>query len=375
MKGALSSVFERARRPLGPFLRTRLVAGLTSPRTVDDYLEIVDPAWSVHGVRARVVALRDEAGDAVSLFLRPNELWRGFRAGQYVCLSVSSAGIRATRCFSLSSAPQERGPVRVTVRIVPGGTVSTWLRNEARVGSVVSLSQAMGGFVLPDPVPPKLLFITGGSGVTPVLSMIRHLLATDHAGRIAWLHYARREVILGSERASLAARCNRLQCMTHFTDVPRSTRAHFSREQLESFVPRWAESYAFLCGPPSLTEAVTALWIAAGLQDRLRTEHFTLPPAGPYPANDSDDPARYSLCFARSGRTIESHPGESLLELAERAGLDPPYGCRRGICHTCTCRKLSGVVRNERTGAVSREPNEDIQLCVGALRSDVSLDL
>ena len=217
MNGALSAMFERARRPLGPLLRTRLVAGMTSPRNIDDYLEVVDPAWSVHGVRARVVALRDEAGGAVSLFLRPNELWRGFRAGQYVQLSASNAGVRVTRCFSLSSAPEDDGPLRVTIRIAPEGAMSHWVRKEARVGSVVSLSQAMGSFVLPDPVPPKLLFISGGSGITPVMSIIRYLVATDYAGAIAWLHYARREVILGSEQPSrLRLRCLGLQCKTNF---------------------------------------------------------------------------------------------------------------------------------------------------------------
>jgi ferredoxin-NADP reductase len=375
MNGALSAMFERARRPLTPLLRTRLVAGMTSPRNIDDYLELVDPAWSVQGVRARVVALRDEAGGAVSLYLRPNELWRGFRAGQHVQLSVSHAGIRVTRCFSLSSAPEDDGPVRLTIRIASKGAISHWVRNEAHVGSVVSLSQAMGSFVLPDPVPPRLLFISGGSGITPVLSMIRHLVATEYDGRIAWLHYARREVILGSEQASLAARCTWLQFRTHFTDGPRSMGPRFSREQLESFVPRWAESHSFLCGPPSLNEAAVALWTAAGLQNRLRTEHFTPPPIGPYLANDSFDATRHSLFFVRSGRTVEGRAAASLLEQAEAAGINPPYGCRRGICHTCTCRKLSGIVLNARTGAVSREPNEDIQLCVSAPRSDVSLDL
>ena len=147
MNGALSAIFERARRPLGPLLRTRLVARMTTPRDVDDYLEVVDPVWSVRGVRARVVALRDEAGDAVSLSLRPNERWLGFRAGQHVQLSVSSAGVRVTRCFSLSSAPEDDGPMRVTIRIAPKGAISHWVRNQARVGSVVSLSQATLSFV------------------------------------------------------------------------------------------------------------------------------------------------------------------------------------------------------------------------------------
>jgi ferredoxin-NADP reductase len=233
----------------------------------------------------------------------------------------------------------------------------------------------MGTFVLPDPIPPRLLFISGGSGITPVLSMIRHLVATEYGGTIAWLHHARREVILGSELASLAASGMRLQFKTQFTDGPRSTRARFSREHLQSFAPRWAESYSFLCGPPSLNDAVAAFWTAAGLQNRLRTEFFTLPPTGPNLAGGSADPTRHMLFFARSGRTIQGRAGTSLLEQAEGAGLNPQYGCRRGLCHTCTCRKLSGTVVNEHTGAVSREPDEDIQLCVSTPRSHVSLDL
>jgi ferredoxin-NADP reductase len=373
--GAFSAAFERGRRPLGPLLRTGLVAALTSPRNIDDYLEVVDAAWSVHEVRARVVALRDEEGNAVSLFLRPNEVWGGFRAGQHVQLGISNAGVGVKRCFSLSSAPEDTGPLRLTVKLAPKGAISHWVRKEAHVGSVVSLSQAMGSFVLPDPIPPSLLFISGGSGITPVLSIVRHLAAIAYTGNVAWLHYARREVILGRERASLADRCGQLQLETHLTDGPGSTRAGFSRAQLETFVPRWTEAHSFLCGPPRLTEAVAALWTASGLQNRLRTEHFALPTTASSYTNDSSEPARHRLLFARSARAIEGRPGASLLEQAEAAGLSPPYGCRRGICHTCTCRKFSGVVQNVRTGTVSGEPNEEIQLCVSAPRSDVSLDL
>ncbi len=372
---ALPGAFAWARRPLGPLLRSRLVAGAASPRTIDDYLEVIDPAWSVHGVRARVVALRQEAGDAVSLSLRPNELWRGFRAGQHLQLSVSNAGVRATRCFSISSAPEDRGPLRVTVRLAPGGAVSRWIREEARVGAVVSLSQAMGSFVVPDPVPPKLLFLSAGSGITPLVSMARHLVARDYAGEIDWLHYARREVILGGELDALAARGTRLRIETRLTEGPRPNRARFSREELERFAPSWAESEAFLCGPPSLTEAVTAVWTDAGLRDRLRTEHFASPRMGARPASGSLDPRRHTVLLARRGRALEVGADASLLEQVEAAGLDPPYGCRRGICRTCTCRKLSGAVRNELTGAVSREPDEYIQLCISTPRSDVSLDL
>src|SRR6185437_7260344 len=85
--------------------------------------------------------------------------------------------------------------------------------------------------------------------------------------------------------------------------------------------------------------------------------------------------SRYRITFARSGRVIDGNGSASLLEQAESAGLRPAHGCRMGICHSCTCRKLAGVVRNGLTGAVNAEPDDDIQLCIHAPRSDVTLDL
>jgi ferredoxin-NADP reductase len=368
------SMVERARRPLEVLLRTRLVGALASPRTIDDYLAVADPAWSVHEVRARIVAVQEEGAGATSLFLRPNGVWRGFRAGQYVQLAVSSEGVHVARCFSLSSAPEDPGPLRLTIKLAPGGAVSRWLRTEARTGGVVALTQAMGNFVLPDPPPPRLLFISGGSGITPVLSMVRHLAATEHAGSIRWLHFARRDVILGSERTALVGRCKRLRIETVVTAGSSSSRAHFSRMQLERFAPGWAASHAFVCGPPSLMEAVAAIWATAGLETRLRSERFVARTSD-LDTSDVDGKKRHRIVFARSGRVIEGRSDVSLLEQAEGAGLKPMYGCRVGACRTCSVRKLSGSVRNAKSGAISGDASEDIQLCISTPRSDVTLDL
>src|SRR5579884_2760549 len=126
-----------ARRPLERLLRSRLVSGLTSPRSVDDYLQLVDSSWSVWEVRARLVRLRPEADQSTSLFLQPNGSWRGFRAGQFVQLSAFMGGVRHTRCFSVSSAPEDGLPLRLTIKAKPGGRVSGWARAGARVGDVV----------------------------------------------------------------------------------------------------------------------------------------------------------------------------------------------------------------------------------------------
>lgn len=364
----------QARRPLNAMLRTRLVDSLVTPHSVDDYLKLVDPAWSVRQVQARVVGVRPEADDAVSLRLVPNENWHGFVPGQFVQLSVWIDGIRYTRCFSISSAPGDGMPVRVTIKTLPGGRVSTWASREACPGDVVELSQASGEFVLPDPVPPRLLFVTGGSGITPVVAMARHLAASGYAGTIRWLHYARNEVILGDELGQLARRKPALHPRVYLTrsETSGAPSPRFSQDELDTQVPDWRTYETFACGPDPLLHAVTSVWEQEGLAEHLHVEKFT----AAMPSRKPDDTeAAHRLLFAKSQKETRGNEGASLLEQAEAAGLTPPSGCRMGICHTCKCVKRSGVVRNEVTGIVDDEPDKPIQLCIHTAQSDVALDL
>jgi stearoyl-CoA 9-desaturase NADPH oxidoreductase len=368
------NVTSLARRPINRLLRTRLVSGLTSPRSVDDYLQLLDPWWSVQEVRARIVRVHPETDQATSLFLMPNENWRGFRAGQFVQLSVAIAGTCQTRCFSVSSAPEDGQPLRLTIKCIPSGRVSGWAMAGARVGDVVTLSQAKGAFVLPDPVPRRLLFVSGGSGITPILSMVRHLAAVGYDGHIGWMHYARREAMFGDELARLASGRVALRLSVFLTRPDAATEApvRFSAAQLEAFEPAWADCETFVCGPEALSRAATALWAGRSLGDRLHVERFVPRATG---CADRAGDAKHRLTFAKSRREAEGGRGGSLLEQAESAGLKPIHGCRMGICHTCTCRKLSGTVRNEMTGETSSQADEEIRLCISTPLSDVTLDL
>ena len=191
-----------ARSPL------RLLEALATPHGIDRYLELVSPMLTVRELRAEVTDVHRSTADSVTLTLRPTRQWRGFRAGQFVQLTVEIDGVRRTRCYSPScSQYRSDGRIEITVKAHPEGLVSQYLHANARPGLVVGLSQADGTFCLPDERPERSLLVSGGSGITPVLSMLRTLCDEGYAGEIVFLHYAytAADVAHGAELQSLAA--------------------------------------------------------------------------------------------------------------------------------------------------------------------------
>jgi stearoyl-CoA 9-desaturase NADPH oxidoreductase len=365
------------RHPAGRLRRalaSRLAATLAFPHGVDRYLEQFDPTWSLAEVRARVVGLRHGTADSVTLTLRPNRNWQGFRAGQYLRLTVEINGVRRTRCFSPANSAHARdGLIELTVKAHAGGFVSKYLREQARPGMVVTLSQAEGVFALPEVRPARILLISGGSGITPVMAMLRTLLDENHRGRITFLHYCNSaaDMIYAGELAAIAARHPNVELIRCFAapDQGGELQGLFSREQLRAAVPDYAEASTFLCGPPAMMQAVERVWAEDGLSGRLRQERFTAAPAAA-PAAGAEGEIR----FARSER-LAVNTGDTLLNQAEGAGLKPEYGCRMGICHACTCRKTAGRVRDLRSGRVSEDGEEEIQICVSVPVGSVTLDI
>jgi ferredoxin-NADP reductase len=365
-----------ARRLLG----SALAEALTTPHGVDRYVELVRPAFSLRDVRAEVLAVRRATDRSVTLTLRPNDNWQGFRAGQFVRLGIEVDGVRRTRCYSPASSAHVGDLLELTAHAQPDGEVSPFLRRSARPGTVVSLSQAEGDFALPDEreirvAGGELLLISGGSGITPVMSMVRTLCEEGHDGPVAFLHYARDEhdVAYAEELAALAARHPNVRLLRGYSRSPRAGEltGRFCREHMRAAGIDPAAALTFACGPTALVEAVRTTWAEDELDERLYVEQF----APPAPARvETDGVVAGSVRFARSGREAPS-TGAPLLDQAEAAGLTPESGCRMGICHTCTCRKLEGAVRDIRTGEVSTAPDELIQICVNAPVGDVTLDI
>jgi ferredoxin-NADP reductase len=353
-------------------LRSSLLEALAYPHGVDRYLELVRPLLVKHEVRAEITAVRRQTPKSVTLALRPNENWQGLRAGQFVGLSVEIDGVRETRPYSPAGSQHAAGGIlELTVSTHPEGKVSRYLRDHARPGTIVGLTQAQGEFMLPHSRPKSILLISGGSGITPVMAMLRTLCDEDFTGEIAFLNYARsRELALYSaELDQLAESHPALTVARGFTSgsgLPLGGR--FCREHLRAVITDHANAATFVCGPPPLIDAVRAVWAQDDLPGPA-VETFT-----PSVMSFDLDGAEGLVSFAASGLEI-ANSGLPLLEQAEDAGLAPEHGCRMGICNTCSCRKRTGIVRNVITGELSSARDEQIRICVSVPVGDVALDL
>lgn len=329
---------------------------LLGPHGTDRYTELVDPMWTSES-RAAVLAVRHGTPRSVTLWLRPNHPV-SWQAGQHLGVTVEVDGRRRTRCYSPANA-ENSGVIELTVTRHEGGAVSEFLFRLARPGMVVGLSGPSGDFVLPTPRPRRIVFVAGGSGITPVLAMLRTLTSEGFDGEAALLYYTRtaEDACYRDELAAIGVPV----LHSHTRDGSGQLAGHFGEQHLAAAM---ADPEAvYVCGPPALIDAVRRC------RPDAVAETFTRPVL--------DLPEKASggrITFADSGIDVVDD-GRPILEQAEAAGLTPPSGCRMGICHTCTRRKVRGAVRDLTTSAVSTAEDEDIQICVSAAVGDVDIAL
>ncbi|HET9033248.1 MAG TPA: 2Fe-2S iron-sulfur cluster-binding protein, partial [Dokdonella sp.] len=324
------------------------------------------PVWSLSAPRARVVRVVDEGPGVRSLWLRPNRRFKGFVPGQHLMLDLEIDGARHGRCFSLSAAPRSDGLLRLTIREQAGGRVSGAAHALAR-GQVVRISQSQGRFAPKSETQP-LLLISAGSGVTPMMSLAQGMANGGSSRDVILLHSGRGadDTVFAAELIALAESWPSLRLKLH------DSRQHgrLDSPAINAAVPDWKEREALLCGPSNFMQMVKDHYADAGSSDQLQCESFgqRVTPIDPLAAS-------HSVTVEKPEHLFTAKAGQSLLEAAENAGLSPRYGCRRGICRSCQCRKTSGSVRNLLTGELSGPGDELIQLCISTPQSAVQLVL
>jgi ferredoxin-NADP reductase len=352
----------------------RVVDVAATPYGVDRYVELVRPSWSSGVVRAMVVGVGRPPPRSVTLTLRPNGNWRGFTAGQYTQLSVEIDGVRQTRCYSMANcATAADGLIELSVTAHPHGRVSQHLRRAAAKGLTVGLTPAQGTFTLPESEPEHLLLVSGGSGITPVMSMLRTRCALGWEKPVTFLHYAltASDMLYRDELERLVRSAPSVRVVRVYTEQPGDgdLDGFLTGEQLDLAAPGWADAEAFVCGPAPLMDTARALFAGRGRSGQLHTEAFTLTQVSAE-TGVVDGTVRFGV--SEIGVASDGSP---LLRQAEAAGLTPLSGCRMGICHTCTRRLCSGVVRDAVTGDLTHGPDVNIRICVSVPVGDVEIDL
>jgi len=345
-----------------------VIGALTTPLLPDDYLELINPLWSTRELRGRIESIDPETPDAATVVIKPGYQWEGHDPGQYLRVGLDIKGRRHWRAYSLTSDPERPdGCISITVKNVDEGVVSPHLVRRGRPGSIVSLGGVEGDFVLPDDLPEKLLFISAGSGITPIMSMLRSLEHRKALDDVVLLHSARtpEEVIFGDELRELAAEHDGFRLHEQHT----KEHGRLKPEDLERLCEDWRERDAYVSGPGEMLDALDEHWEAHGDCERLHMERFQPKIGG------GEEGEGGTIAFKVSDCETECDGSTPILVAGEEAGLSLPYGCREGICHTCVGELKSGEIRDLRTGKVSGQRGEMVRTCINAPEGPVEIEL
>ncbi|WP_409485015.1 ferredoxin reductase [Arsenicicoccus dermatophilus] len=341
-----------------------LVTPLTTPLRPADYLGLVDPLASSRTLRGVVTAVVPETADTTTIHFRPGRGWDDHLAGQWARIGVEVDGVRHWRSYSISSGAGQDPAITVHVE----GLVSTALARGTTVGDVLHLDVPQGDFVLPEH-PRPLLMLTAGSGLTPVMSMVRTLVARREDADMVLVHSSRSrdDAVFADELDELVARHGGLRVVQWHTGE-RGRIDLTDTADLDEVCPDWRTRAAYACGPAAFLEAAARLWQAES-GEQLTIERFT-------PVVLEGQGGEGGLVtFLRSDKEIEVDGSTTLLEAAEQAGVMMPSGCRMGICHTCLTPLRAGKVRDLRTGEVHGDEGQPIQTCVSAPAGPCHLEI
>ena len=350
-----------------PFWASPLWRPLNDASAWSRIAQLFNRRWSLTECRASVRMVVRECPDVISLYLRPNRRFKGFRPGQHLAMTLPVDGVLQSRTFSLSQAPAKDGSLRLTIKCKPDGRVSR-AAAALQPGDVVVLSQAGGEFALAEPEPGRgVLLLSAGSGITPIMAMLQDWDHRNAMPDAVLLHSCRSadDFIFNHELQTLVSRNPRLRVIPVFS----AEHGRLDARGLQRLVPDYTERDALLCGPPAFMAWVSAFYAERGMAAQLRQEHFQ-PRITPIRA----DAESFSAFHADGSAAFTARSGQSLLEAAEAGGLKPAHGCRRGICMTCQCRKLAGVVHDQLTGLRSGDGEEWIRLCVSTPVSDLHME-
>lgn len=345
----------------------RLADAVATPLLPADYLDLFAPMRSGAELRGRIVSVSRETAESTTLAIRPGRSWRPHRAGQYIRIGLDIDGVRTWRAYSLTSvidAPD--GLITISVKAIPDGKMSNHVLTDLSPGTLVHLDQATGEFGFDDPanLPAKTLFVTAGSGITPVMGMLRNHV--DELADAVVIHSApTQESMMFTAQLHAWAEAGKIRLLTRHTE----TEGILTPEELDALVPDWRERPTWACGPTAMLDAFEAHWAAEDAQP-LYTERFR--------ATIISEGTGGTVTLGSQELTFDSPNGTPILDAAESSGALMPSGCRMGICFGCVAPLTSGAVRDLRNGELTIANEGDniiIQTCISAAAGACTIDL
>ncbi|MFE3543003.1 2Fe-2S iron-sulfur cluster-binding protein [Nocardia sp. NPDC059177] len=308
-------------------------------------------------LRATVTRVVAESPDARTFVLAPHDGPLSYRAGQFCTFRVTVDGTELFRSYSMSSAPETDTELMTTVKRVPGGAVSNWLLDTVAAGDEVELSKAAGRFCLRDTEVPLLGF-SGGSGITPILSLTKAALAsTGRRVRLLCADRDRASMLFEQALDDLVARYpDRLHVVRHLD----SERGFLDAAAVRAFVGADTTADHYLCGPEAFMELVERALPGPG---QVFSERFGTPvtenatPATPMAEPDSG--GTITVILNGKKRSVPRKGGETLLESARRGGLTPPFSCEQGNCATCIAKVTAGRATMRQNNALADDEVAD----------------
>lgn len=362
-------------RALNTFLSNQLFNTSSAQAFIEPVIQAFSPDFRISEPTSKVTGVSWNNRNTYTVRIKPHKSWKKFHPGQFVQLSLEKDGAYLSRCFSISSTPEHfrsTGEIEVTVKAHKKGKVTPWIPEAIKAGSRVYLSQAQGDFTLRESSHRKL-FIAGGSGITPIISMLRANTSAEWMNSAVLIFYVRQasDRIFISELKQLGLKGLRYEF------IYTSTQGRFSPSHLTQACPDFVDRDIYMCGPGGMISDVTETSQQEGVsEDQLFSEYFSQQISNVDPDEISDEAIEIHYEQSRTQQTLNpSRTQKTLLELAEGSGLSPTSGCRIGVCHQCICKKKQGRVYNTKTKQISDTGEEEIQLCLSIPLDNVALEL
>ncbi|MDK8871292.1 hybrid-cluster NAD(P)-dependent oxidoreductase [Paracoccus sp. SSJ] len=326
------------------------------------------------------IAVRDETPTVKTFRLRADSGPVGFVPGQALVLKVPLPGGPVWRSFTISGGAGAE--LELTVKAQAPGGATRWLHENLREGSGIEARPPRGAFTLGLRDNDRLAFVSGGSGATPMMAMLRHLAQTDPEADLAWFHAARNpaEILFARELAEMQGRMPNLTVAVGVSQAAPGWfgyRGRVDRTRLATAIHDLGRREVFCCGPQGFMQEVRLIHAAeGGVRTQFHTESFgaAAPAAAPMIETAPDSPA-FGLTV--NGRAIGIRPDETLLQASLRQGVVIPCGCGEGMCGTCMVQLVSGRVDSRPNGGLTPEEAAEgyVLACSTRAASDVEIKL